>query len=284
MVAPGEVVVVRRLGHLVEPPWGPGLHWGFPLGIDQFARVRSDVVRQLSVGLAEPSSSRSEPGTGEMMTGDLNLVRVQASVQYRVARAVDYVLRAPEVEPLLSRAAEAVVSRALARHGVDGVLRTARRQIARDAESALQAADNRYRLGVAVLGVSLTDARPPSEVEAEFAAAQAAESERARRINEAKSYEETSAAKARSQAQAVLEGASADAARKVLMARAQAERFAVLQGEAERSRGLTVRRLYVETLQSLLARVKTKLILPAGQAVDVTVLGIKEELLRRPGE
>ena len=32
LVAPGEVVVVRRLGRLIDPTWGPGLHWRYPLG------------------------------------------------------------------------------------------------------------------------------------------------------------------------------------------------------------------------------------------------------------
>ncbi len=48
--------------------------------------------------------------------------------------------------------------------------------------------------------MSLTDARPPTEVEADFAAAQSAESERDRRINEAKSYDETTTTAARAAA------------------------------------------------------------------------------------
>ena len=91
-------------------------------------------------------------------------------------------------------------------------------------------------LGVTILGVSLTDARPPTEVEADFAAAQSAESERDRRINEAKSYHETTIVAARSAAGAKLEAARAAATRKLVTARAEAERFAVLAAEVERSR------------------------------------------------
>jgi regulator of protease activity HflC (stomatin/prohibitin superfamily) len=68
MVAPGEVVVVRRLGRLLEPPWGPGLHWRIPLGIDQTDRVRSDQVRQLTIGPAASGDSGLEPSAGEVMT------------------------------------------------------------------------------------------------------------------------------------------------------------------------------------------------------------------------
>ncbi len=51
-VAPGEVVVVRRLGRVVDAALDAGLHWGWPLGIDRRDRVRIDAVRRLEIGLA----------------------------------------------------------------------------------------------------------------------------------------------------------------------------------------------------------------------------------------
>ena len=198
LVAPGEVVVVRRLGRRVDPPWGPGLHWRFPLGIDRIDRVRADAVRQVTIGLAAPAAADLEPSAGEVMTGDLNLLRFQATVQYRVARPIDNVLLVDQVEPLLATSAEASVSRALAVRGVDAVLRSDRQAIAREVERDLQRAADRYESGISILrGVSLTDARPPNEVEADFAAGQSAESERDRRVNEAKGYDETTTTAAR---------------------------------------------------------------------------------------
>jgi modulator of FtsH protease HflK len=276
MVAPGEIAVVRRLGRLVEPSWGPGLHWCYPLGIDRIDRIRCDAVRQLTIGLAGPAASDLEPGTGEMLTGDLNLVRIEATVQYRAARPEQFVISAREVEPLLADAGEASVSRALAARGVDAVLRTDRQGIARDVEHDLQNVSDRYGLGVAILGMSLTAARPPDEVEADFAAAQSAESERDRRINEARSYEETTVTAARSSALAKLESARAASERTLLTARAKADRFLVLLAEAQHERPLTMRRLYIDAMQSMLDRVRRKLIMPAGDAVDLTVLGAQE--------
>ncbi len=112
LVAPGEVVVVRRFGRIVDPPWGPGLHWHVPLGIDHLDRVRSDAVRQFTVGQAGTPAHDQEPSEGEALTGDLNLVRIQATIQYRVARPVDYIARAEQVEPLLIRSTEGSLSRA----------------------------------------------------------------------------------------------------------------------------------------------------------------------------
>src|SRR5439155_535705 len=92
-VAPGEVVVVRRLGRVVPAPWMPGPHLGWPLGLDRRMRVRTDEVRRLEVGLAAAPGPDDEPGAGEFLTGDLNLLRARGVVQYRVADPVAFVTR-----------------------------------------------------------------------------------------------------------------------------------------------------------------------------------------------
>jgi modulator of FtsH protease HflK len=185
---------------------------------------------------------------------------------------------------LLSRLAEAAVTRGLASRKVDGVLRSERQAVAEIVKRDLQSTSEAYRLGVAIVGVNLTDVRPPEEVEADFAAAQSAESQRDRRINEAKSYAEITATTARSRAQVILEAAHAAALRRKLTTSAQAERFGLLLAEAQRARSLTIRRIYIETLQALLDRVKGKIVLPPGDSVDLTVLGSPDSPTRMPGK
>jgi membrane protease subunit HflK len=273
VVAPGEIVVVRRLGHVVEPPWGPGLHWHFPGGIDRLDRIRTDAVRQFAVGQAGPAGVDQEPSAGEFLTGDLNLLRVEATVQYRVADPVAHALRSEQAEDLIARAAEAGLVRSLARRGVDATLRSDRGRIAQEVRDDLQSAADGLRLGILVLGVSLTDARPPVEVAADFAEAQSAESRRDDRINVARTHESVQLATASSRGDALRERAKAEASRALITARADADRFLALLAEVARSRELTVRRLYIETVQTLLERVRRKLILPTGNSLDLTVLG-----------
>jgi membrane protease subunit HflK len=273
VVAPGEAGVVRRFGRVLSPPWGPGLHFGGPIGVDRVARVRTDEVRRLTVGLAGTPGAADEPGAGEFLTGDLNLLRAEAAVQYRVADPVAFTLRAGDVEPLLWRLAESSLSRALARQGIDATLREGRAAAAREAENALAQGAARYGLGVSVLGVSLTDARPPSEVAADFAAAQSARSDRDRRRNEANAYATATVTQARARAGARLEQARARADRTLALARARASRFVALLAEAEKSRALTVRRLYLDALRDLLPRVGRKLVLTADEPLDLSILG-----------
>lgn len=273
VVAPGEVVVVRRFGRVVEPPWGPGLHWHWPPGIDRLDRIPTDAVRRLTVGQAGPASVDREASAGEFLTGDLNLLRVEATLQYRVSDAVARAILGEGSEDLLARAAEAGLSRALARRGVDATLRSDRGRIAQEVRDELQSVADSNRLGIRILGVSLTDARPPSEVAADFAEAQAAESRREGRIQVARSYESVQVATAAARGEAVRESARAEANRLLLAARADADRFLALLAEARKSPDLTRRRIYIESVQAMLEGVRRKLILPPGQSLDLTVLG-----------
>src|SRR4051794_33141706 len=134
VVRPGEQIVVRRFGRVVAPPWGPGFHWGLPAGLDRLDRVRTDEVRRLNVGPADPLEAGSEESGGEFFTGDLNLVRIQAIVQYRVADPIAYVVQGDAVEGLLRRNAEASLSACLARQGIDAVLRAGRQALAGEVE------------------------------------------------------------------------------------------------------------------------------------------------------
>src|SRR5262249_2349514 len=162
------------------------------------------------------------------------LLRAEATVQYRVADPSAFTLRASEVEPLLRRLAESALSRALARQGVDATLREGRAAAAREAEAALARGGERYGLGASGVGVSLTDARPPWEVAPDFAEAQAARSDRDRRVNEAKTIATATVTEARARASARLERARAGADRTLALARSRASRFLTLLAEADR--------------------------------------------------
>ena len=112
----------------------------------------------------------------------------------------------------------------------------------------------RYGLGLAVLGVSLTDAQPPAEVQPDFAAAQSARSDLDRKRNEAKARAESVLIAAKAKVRTTEEVARAGADRAIALAKGRAARFVALLAEAERSRRLTVRRLYLDGLRDGLAR------------------------------
>jgi membrane protease subunit HflK len=148
--------------------------------------------------------------------------------------------------------------------------------IAGEVERALADAVRRHRLGIAILSVNLTEARPPAEVAPDFMAAVASESHRDRRVQEARSYADTTATAARAAAHSIVDGARAAANRETVVSSAQAQRFVALVAEARRSRSMTIQRIYLDTMKSLLGQVRRKVVLPPGDVVDLTVLGVEE--------
>jgi membrane protease subunit HflK len=272
-VGTGEVVVVRRLGRVLPTTWGPGWHWAWPLGIDRTTRLRLDEVRRLEVGRIETPGPFEAPGEGEFLTGDHNIVRARGVVQYRVADPVAFVLGSGDRDRLLARATEAGLARALASRGIDAPLRSGRPEVARDVERELSRSVDQLGLGVAILGVNLTDARPPIEVEPAFVEAQTAQSERDRRVNEAKALAATLRPVALAAAEALTDDARGKADRGVALARGQADRFLGLLAEADRSRGLTIRRLYRDALRDLLPKVRRKVLMTPDEPVDLGLFG-----------
>lgn len=272
-VRPGEVVVVRRFGKALPALWTQGPHLAWPVGIDQLDRVRVDEVRRLEVGLAGTPGPNDAPGAGEMLTGDLNLLRVRAVLQYRVADPKAYVLRARDVRGLLERITEAGLARAIARRSVDEALRAGRPILARDAQDEVAHQVLTERLGLAILSLSLTDARPPAEVQPDFDAAQKAQSDHDRRLLEARAYGATILPVAQAGARVVQERARAQSERHVAEARGRAARFLSLLAEADRSRRLTVRQLYLDAVNEMLPRVRRKLLLTPEEPLDLSILG-----------
>ena len=50
--------VVRRFGAVLREPWGPGLHWGLPWGLDRVDRIKPGQTRTLTVGAPRPRRRR----------------------------------------------------------------------------------------------------------------------------------------------------------------------------------------------------------------------------------
>lgn len=272
-VAPGEVVVVRRLGRVLPRTWNSGAHWAWPLGIDRLSRLRLDEVRRLEFGRIEAAGPMDAPGSGEYLTGDLNIVRARGVLQYRVADPVAYTFRVGDVDLVLARCTEASLARALASRSIEAPLRSGRPEVARDVQNALARSVETLGLGVVILGVNLTDARPPVEVEPAFADAQSALSDRDRRINEAKALAGTLRPAALAAAEALTDQSRTKADRLRTMARGQAERFLALLTEYDRSRALTVRRLYRDALRDLLPKIRRKVLMTSDEPVDLGIIG-----------
>ena len=167
-----ERAVVRRFGKIVAHP-GPGLWVGLPWGIDRIDRVPVRTVRQLRAGYDPDTASDTEgTPTGQLLTGDQNLVNVQLVLDYAIDEADadldDFVMNRDQVEPSLAREAEAAAAEWAAGRGVDEVLLAGRASLSAWTMARVQTRVAGLRLGVRVQRVSVAYLAPPEEVRAAF--------------------------------------------------------------------------------------------------------------------
>jgi membrane protease subunit HflK len=253
--------VVRRFGKALKEVRSPGLHFGFPYGIDRVTRLKVFERKRASVGMSllERTQGRPiQPQEAECLTGDRNLILVSAIVQYQI-RDDDpkaYLLNVADVPTLVSNVASSELTSAISSMNVDDVLTVERIAIQNKVMHATQTALDRYKAGVKVTSVSLEAVQPPQEVAQAFRDVTAAREDSQRTINEAQGYANRIVPEARGQARSILLAAEGYADEVVKTAQGQAERFTKMAAELASNRELTTRRLILETMERVLPRLK----------------------------
>ena len=157
IVQQDEVGVVRRFGAVQAETWGPGLHWGLPWGLGQVDGVTIGQTRTITVGTQSPQTAplarQPDPGQDEFLSGDLNLITVQAVVQYRVSDPALYLFASTSVERSLLLAAESALTQSLVERGIDDLLTVGRAEAAERVARYVQTAADLQRLGVSIRAV-----------------------------------------------------------------------------------------------------------------------------------
>ena len=169
-VRPGERGVVRRFGRLLPEPLHPGLAFQLPWGMDRVDRVAVDRVQSVMAGYQEDDFSGEAMPAGQLLTGDHNLVNVQAILTYKVRpnEEAEYVMQADRVDALLTRAVEAIMAQWVAGRTVDDVLLNGKNEMRPVLKEQTQAWIEVYRLGVQILDARVALIAPPGDVKRDF--------------------------------------------------------------------------------------------------------------------
>lgn len=250
--------VVLRLGAPRPVPLGPGIHW-VPSGIDRVVKVEVTKTETVPIGYRASDGGRTTSlpaDEGQWLTGDTNILAVQLAVQYRVARPVEWVVNGRDTEETVRRAAESVVTGAMGTLPVDEALTVGRLTLLEEVRRGTQELLDAWKSGVGVVSVALRSVDPPPPVLAAFQDVQNAKSDRERYVNEAESYANDTLPRARGEAESLVSSASSQRQRRVEEARGDAARFESLRREASLAPVAMRARLYLETLEEVLPRMK----------------------------
>jgi membrane protease subunit HflK len=255
-----EVGVITQFGKYVRQV-EPGLNFKIPF-VEDVYKVPVERQQKLEFGFrtdeagidTKYSDASSLKDESLMLTGDLNLAEVQWVVQYRIDNAYNNLFKVRNPEGTLRIISEAAMRQIVGDRTVNEVLTVGRTEIASELQELIQEICREYSMGIKIEQVVLQDVNPPEPVKAAFNAVNEAQQEKETLINQAKSAYNKVIPKARGQSEETIQQAEGYAAERVNNAEGEAARFTALYNEYIKAPEVTKRRLYLETMSSVLPK------------------------------
>jgi len=281
-VAPEETGVIQRFGRYVRVT-GPGLHFKLPFGIETVGKVKTGRNFQMEFGYrtveAGVRSRFTEKGFKEeslMLSGDLNVVDLQWTVQYKIGDPKDYLFQVKDVDSAIRDMSESVMRRVVGNRLFDFVLTVGRAEIADRVKVEMQEVLDSYRTGIQVVNVKMQNVTPPEPVETAFNEVNEAEQERESKINQAQAAYNREIPKAKGSALQTISQAEGYALERVNKAQGEASRFLDVLKEYRQAKDVTKRRLYLESMNLLLDKVDEIYVIDADQKGLVPLLDLQK--------
>jgi len=255
--------IVLRFGKHVATTM-PGLRWHLPWPIETRQLVNIQTIESFS-------------DQTRMLTSDENLVDINMEVQFRRAVPLDYAFNVLRPDDTLKEVAESAIREVVGRSKLDYVLESGRLDIVVRTKELIQRTIDAYKTGIEVTSVNLQDVKVPNEVAPAQADAIKAREDRDRFSLEAQAYANDIIPRARGAAVRQLQDAQAYRARKIADAEGESQRFLKILAEYEDAPAVTRERLYIETLETVLASSK-KVVLDAKGSGNLLYLPIDKLL------
>ncbi|HST46083.1 MAG TPA: FtsH protease activity modulator HflK [Luteimonas sp.] len=230
--------VVLRFGQFARI-MQPGPNFKLPWPLERVTKLNTTGVRTFSNSLP-------------VLTRDENIVTVSFNVQYKVSDPRVYLFGSRNAERVLQQVAQSAVREQIGRANLDAAL-NARGTLSTAAAVSLQASLDAYRTGLVVTELSLQDARPPEEVKPAFDEVNSAQQMNERLVNEARAYAAKIIPEARGAAQRTRTVAEGFKTASVARATGDATRFSLLLDAYQGAPDVTRRRLWLETVEKVLA-------------------------------
>ena len=275
-VQPDQQGVVLRFGAFQRTTL-PGLNYHMPWPIEQALtpavtrinrteigfRIAADSVPNARVGSVR-DLGRDVPGRtvaarevleeALMLTGDENIIDINFSVFWRIRDAGAFLFNTRNIENTVKSVAESMMREVVGRTPIQPALTEARARIEQAVTTGAQGVLDQYGAGVEITQVQLQKVDPPSAVIESFRDVQRANTDAERVRNEAESYRNDIVPRARGDSARLT--AEADGARQANIAEAagQAQRFLSVYNAYVLAKDVTVRRLYIETMQDILTK------------------------------
>ena len=278
-VQPDEQGVVLRFGAFNRTSL-PGLNYHIPWPVESAITPSVTRINRVEVGFLPPSDrpalrmtsrglvadttamnqAQSVPAESLMLTGDENIIDIDFAVFWRIRDVGNYLFNTRHPDQTVKQVAESEMREVIGRTPIQPALTEARAQIETDVARGMQAVLDQYKTGVEITQVQLQKVDPPAEVIESFRDVQRANTDADTARNTAESYRNDIIPRARGDAARIV--AEADGSRQASVAEAtgQAQRFLSVYNAYQAAKDVTLRRLYIETMQAIVSRTPTTVV------------------------
>jgi modulator of FtsH protease HflK len=263
-----EHAVVRRFG-AIDARVGPGIHYRLPWPVDRVDVVKATSVMKIGVGFALAEGDAQE-GV-ELMTGDTNILNIALVLQYVIRNPSDYLFEIERPQSLVGTLAESVLTETVVGMPIDEVLTTGRLAIQARVKLKTQEMLDRYRSGVQIASVNIMSITLDKSVAPAFQDVADALADREKAQNEARAYANDQIPKARGEGHTKVSDAQSYKQQRVAEAVGNADRFLALLKEYEKAPEVTRSRLYLDTMERIMPKVKMYVIDSQGGRVPVNL-------------
>jgi membrane protease subunit HflK len=257
VVNPDEQGVVRRFGAFVGRTT-PGINYHLPWPIESVETPTVTRENQLNIGyrLANGDNQREIPEESLMLTGDENIVDINFTIFWVIKDASAFLFNVQNLgtqQDLTIRAvAESAMREVVGKNQIEPILTANREPIQEEVRELMQRILDSYGAGVTITRVQMQKADPPAQVLQAYRDVQAARTDQDRMRNEAEAYANKVVPEARGGAARILQQAEGYKQQVTAEAQGEAQRFIAVYDQYKKAPDVTRRRIYLETMQSVL--------------------------------
>jgi len=253
-VQPDELGVVLRFG-AVDRIAFPGLRYHFPAPIESVERPKVTRVNRVEIGFRLGDNGRTTqdlPRESLMLTGDENIVDINFTVFWVIKDAQKYLFNIRDPDATVKAAAESAMREVIGHTEIASAFAEGRAKIEIDTQKLLQEILDYYDSGIDITQLQLQKVDPPPPVIEAFRDVQSAKIDFTRFQNEADAYQNDVVPQAQGEAARIVQEAEAYKAQIVNQSQGDAQRFISVYNAYAKAPDVTARRLYIDTIQTIL--------------------------------
>lgn len=231
---------------------GPGLHYNIPSPIGEVIKPKVTRVNRVEVGFRGSQSAQNVIRESLMLTGDENIIDVQFVVFWLIKDAAQYLFNVRNPEVTVKAVAESAMREVIGKSKFEFARTVGRAKITGETQKLIQQILDEYKTGILIRGIEIQGVEPPEAVIDAFKDVAAAKQDAKRAENEATAYKNEVTQQAIGEAAQIVAAAEAYKEEQIAQANGETQRFLSVYREYVQDKGVTRRRLYLETMETVL--------------------------------